>query len=62
MHEKNYYGRGQQTPEGQGRQKKRCEDTIPQCMKLLQLKKEVNGDRKKWRRRIRLADPSPGRD
>jgi len=35
---------------------------IQQDMKLLQLKKEDTGDRKKWRRRIRVAHPSPRMD
>ena len=42
----------------QGRQKKRWGDII-QDMKSLQLKKEHTADRKKWRGRIRVADPSP---
>jgi len=33
-----------------------------QDMKSLRLKKEHTGDRKKWRGRIQVADPSPGRD
>jgi len=45
-----------------GRQKKRCGDIIQQDMKSLLLKKEHTGDRKKWRRKIQVADPSPGRD
>ena len=45
-----------------GRQKKRWEAMIQQDMKLCRLKKEHAGDRKKWRRRICVADPSPGRD
>ena len=45
----------------QGREKNRWEDMMQQDMKLLQLKKEDTGDRKKWRR-IHVADSSPGRD
>jgi len=41
------------------RQKKRREDMMQQDMKSLRLKKEDTGDRNKWRRRIRVADPSP---
>jgi len=37
-------------------------DMIQQDMKVLQLKKEDTGDRKKWRKRIRVADLSPGTD
>jgi polyphosphate kinase 2 (PPK2 family) len=42
-----------------GRQKKRWEDVIQQDLKLLKLKKEDTGNRDKWSRRIRVADPSP---
>src|SRR6218665_2568028 len=45
-----------------GRQKKRWGDMIQQDMKSLRLKKEHTGDRKTWRGRIRVADPSPRRD
>ena len=45
-----------------GRQKKRWGDMIQQDLKSLRLKKEDTGDRNKWRRRIRVADPSAGRD
>src|SRR6218665_626580 len=59
LHEKNYDGRGQRTPqsrtteEGMG-------DIIQQDMKSLRLKKEHNADRKKWRGKIRVTDPSLG--
>jgi len=43
-----------------GRQKKRWGDMIQQDMKLLRLKKEDTGDRKKWRRSNHVADPSLG--
>jgi len=33
---------------------------LHQDVKLLRLKKEDTGDRKKWRRRIRVADPCLG--
>jgi len=35
---------------------------IQQDMKSLRLKKEDTDDRKKWRRRIHAADPSPRKD
>ncbi len=45
-----------------GRQKKRWRDKIQEDLKTLKLKKEDADDRNKWRRRIRVADPSPRRD
>ena len=45
-----------------GQQKKRWGDITQQDMKSLRLKKEHSTDRKKWRERIRVADPSPLRD
>jgi len=45
-----------------GQQKKRRGDIIQQDMKSLRLKKEHTADRKKWRGRIRVADPSSVRD
>src|SRR6218665_3619023 len=45
-----------------GRQKKRWRDKIQEDLKTLNLKKEDADDRNKWRRRIRVADPSPRRD
>jgi len=45
-----------------GRQKKRWGDIMQQDMKSLRLKKEHTADRKKWRGKIRVADPSPLRD
>src|SRR6218665_1313947 len=45
-----------------GRNKKQWGDMIIQDMKLIQLEKEDTGDRKKWRKRICLADSSPGMD
>ena len=45
-----------------GQQKKRWGDIIHQDMMSLRLKKEHTGDRKKWKGRIRVADPSPVRD
>jgi len=45
-----------------GRQKKRWGDMMQLDKKYLRLKKEHYGDRKKWRGRIQVADPSPGRD
>src|SRR6218665_2263033 len=44
------------------RQKKRWRDKIQEDLKTLKLKKEDADDRNKWRRRIRVADPSPRRD
>jgi len=35
---------------------------IQQDMKSLRLKKEHTGDRKKWRSRLRVADPSSERE
>src|SRR6218665_270028 len=37
-------------------------DKIQEDLKMLKLKKEDADDRNKWRRRIRVADPSPRRD
>ena len=31
-------------------------------LKMLKLRKEDTGDRNKWKRRIKVADPSPERD
>jgi hypothetical protein len=45
-----------------GRQKKRWEDAIREDMKQLKLKNEDTKDRGKWKRRIRVADPSIERD
>src|SRR6218665_4070394 len=45
-----------------GRQKKRWRDKIQEDLKKLKLKKEDADDRNKWRRRIRVAGPSPRRD
>ena len=45
-----------------GRQKKRWEDAIREDMKHLKLKNEDTKDRGKWKRRIRVADPSVERD
>src|SRR6218665_3108991 len=42
-----------------GRQKKRWREKMQEDLKTLKLKKEVADDRNKWRRRIRVADPSP---
>src|SRR6218665_892594 len=52
-----FYGR-----RSRGRQKKRWRDKIQEDLKTLKLKKEDADDRNKWRRRIRVADPSPRRD
>src|SRR6218665_3835958 len=41
------------------RHKKRWRDKIQEDLKTLKLKKEDADDRNKWRRRIRVADPSP---
>jgi|SRR6218665_1502843 len=49
-------------PHSRGRQKKRWGDIIQQDMKSLRLKTEHTADQKKWRGRIRVADPSPVRD
>jgi len=45
-----------------GRQKKRWGDIIQQDMNSLRLKKEHTADRKKWRGRIRVTEPSSVRD
>ena len=45
-----------------GRQRKRWMDQIQQDLKTLKLKREDTGDRSKWKRRIRVADPSPAMD
>jgi len=37
-------------------------DLIQQDMKRLRLNEEDTGDRKKWKRRNGVADPSPWRD
>jgi len=52
--EKNYGGRGQRTP-----QSRTTEETMftTRYNKPIRLKKEDTGDRKKWRGRIRMADP-----
>ena len=61
LHEKNYDGRGQRTPqskttkEATGRHHTERHEVSP-------IRKEHTGDRKKWKGRIRVADPSPLRD
>jgi len=43
-------------------EKKQWGDIIQQDMKPLRLKKEHTADRRNWRGRIRVADPSLARD
>ena len=45
-----------------GRQRKRWIDTVQQDMKKLHLTPETAANRSEWRRRTRVADPSPARD
>ena len=57
LHKNNYDSRGQRTP-----QSRTTEEAMMRYHTARRLKKEHTADRKKWRGRIRVADPYPGRD
>jgi len=64
LHENNYDGRGQRTPQSRTTEEAMGRHGIQQDMKSFRLKKEhtCTGDRKKWGGRIPVVDPSPVRD